>query len=83
MLRVITKTEVNGVLSEKLTGPQLINKLPTFYGTQGSLPHSQKPATSPYPETDKSSPSPHHTPLRSILILSFSLRLGKGSYYLS
>ena len=26
---------------------------------EGSLPHSQVPATSPYPETDRSSPYPH------------------------
>jgi len=26
---------------------------------EGSLPHSQQPATYPYPEPDKSSPYPH------------------------
>jgi hypothetical protein len=38
---------------------------------EGSLPHSQEPATFPYPEPYQSSPcSPHPTSWRSILILS-------------
>jgi hypothetical protein len=35
---------------------------------EGSLPHSQQPATCPYPEPDQ---PPHPTSLRSILILSY------------
>jgi hypothetical protein len=42
----------------KLTDSQLVKKFPTFYGTQGSLPHSQEPATCPYPEPDQFSPCP-------------------------
>ena len=43
---------------------------------EGSLPHSQEPATCPYPEPARSSPCPPHpTSWRSILILSFHLRL--------
>jgi type III secretory pathway component EscT len=38
----------------------------------GSLPHSQEPATCPYPELAQSSPCPHPTSLRSILILSYT-----------
>ena len=38
--------------------------------TEGSLPHLQQPATCPYLEPDRSSPCPHPTSLRSILILS-------------
>jgi hypothetical protein len=34
---------------------------------KGSLPHSQEPATSPYPKPDLSSPCPHPTSGRSIL----------------
>ena len=45
---------------------------------EGSLPHSQVPATSPYPEPARSSPYPH-TSWRSILILFFHLRLGLPS----
>jgi hypothetical protein len=35
---------------------------PNFMEPEGSLPHSQAPATCPYPETARSSPCPH-TPL--------------------
>jgi hypothetical protein len=34
MLRIITKIEENGALSENQTGPQLGKKLPAFYGTR-------------------------------------------------
>ena len=44
---------------------------------KGSLPHSQVPATCPYPETARS--SPHPTSWRSKLILSSHLRLGLPS----
>jgi len=47
---------------------------------QGSLPHSQGPATCPYPDPTQSSPYPQHpTSWRSILILSYHLRLGLSS----
>jgi hypothetical protein len=46
---------------------------------EGSLPHSQQPATCPYPETAQSSPYPHPTSWRFILILSYNLRLGLPS----
>jgi hypothetical protein len=46
---------------------------------KGSLPHSQAPATCPYPAPDKSSPCPHFTSWRSILILSSHIRLGLPS----
>jgi hypothetical protein len=42
----------------------------------GSLPRLQVPSARPYPELDKSSPCPDPTSWRSILILSFHLRLG-------
>jgi hypothetical protein len=42
----------------------------------GSLPHSQEPATCPYPEPDQSSPCPRPTSARSILILSSHLPQG-------
>jgi hypothetical protein len=46
---------------------------------EGSLPHSQQPATYPYPEPYQSCPCPPHpTSWRSILILSSHLRLGLG-----
>jgi hypothetical protein len=45
---------------------------------EGSLPHSQVPATYPYPEPAQSRP-PHPTSWRSILILSSHLQLGLPS----
>jgi len=47
------------VLLEKLTGFQLVKKIPEFYGTPGLLPHSQVPAIYPYLEPHRSSPSPN------------------------
>ena len=44
---------------------------------EGSLPHSQVPATCPYPQPARS--SPHPTSWRSILILSSHLHLGLPS----
>ena len=43
---------------------------------QGSLQHSQYPATCPYLEPTQSSPCPHPTSWKSILILSSQLHLG-------
>jgi len=43
--------------SEKLTVPLLRNS-PNFTEPEGSLPHSQAPAVSPYPEPQQSSPCP-------------------------
>ena len=43
------------------------------------LPHSQEPATCPYPEPDRSSPCPNPTSQTSALILSFHLRRGLPS----
>jgi len=45
----------------------------------GSLPHSQVPATCPYPEPDQSSPCPPPTSLRYILLWSSLLCLGLSS----
>jgi hypothetical protein len=50
------------ILLEKLTGLQLVKKFPALYETRGfitTLPHSQVPATCPYPEPDQSSPYLH------------------------
>jgi hypothetical protein len=46
---------------------------------ESSSPHSQAPATYPYPEPDQSSPCPHHTSLRSTLIVISHLSLGLPS----
>ena len=45
----------------------------------GSLQHSQQSATCPYPEPDQSSPCPHLTSWKSVLMLSSHLRLGLPS----
>ena len=50
-----------------------------FSACQCSLPHSQQPATWPYPEPDRSSPCPHNTSWRTIIMLSSHLRLGLPS----
>ena len=42
---------------------------------ESSLPHSQEPATCPYPDPDYSSQCPRPTSWRGILILSYHLRL--------
>ena len=68
-LRLLLLTPWIRVLLEKLTGSQLVNKL-----HEVPLPHSQATTTSPYSEPDQSSPCPHLTYWRSILILSPHLR---------
>ena len=68
------------VLLEKLTGLQLVKKLPAFHGTQRfitaltSVRHLSLSWTSPI-----QSIYPHPTSWRSILILSAHLRLGLPS----
>jgi hypothetical protein len=53
---------------------------PHFTEPEVSLPHSQVPATCPYPEPARSSPyPPHPTSRRSILILFHHLQLGLPS----
>jgi len=51
------------VLLAKLTSFQLVKKFPAFMEPESSLPHSQVPATCPYPKPQRSSPCPH-IPLR-------------------
>ena len=46
---------------------------------EGSLPHSQVPATCPYPGPARSSTCPHPTSWRSVLILFSYLRMGLPS----
>jgi hypothetical protein len=47
--------------------------------SEGSLPHLQKPAISPYSESYQSSPCPHPSSWRSVLILSSHFLLGLPS----
>jgi hypothetical protein len=47
------------VLLEKLTGLKLVKKFLHCMEPEGSLPHSQVPATCLYPEPAQSSPYPH------------------------
>ena len=70
-------TPWNRGLPEKLTGPHNIPRI--LCNPKGSSPYSQKPATCPYPEPDRSSPCSHLTSQRSILILFSHLRLGLSS----
>jgi len=46
---------------------------------EGSLSHVHFSSACPYPKPDQSSPCPHSTSWRCILILSFHLRLGLSS----
>ena len=46
-------------LLEKITSFQLDKKFPHFMEPEGSLPHSQVPATCSYTERPRSSPYPH------------------------
>jgi len=50
------------VLLEKLTGLQLVKKYPHFTEPEGSLPHSQAPATCLYPGPAQSSQYTHIPP---------------------
>ena len=47
------------VLLEKLTGFQQVKNSPHFMEPEGSLPHSQVPATCPCPEPARSNPHLH------------------------
>jgi len=49
---------------------------PPFTESECSLPRSPDPASCPYPDQGQSSPHPHPSHLRSILILSYHIRLG-------
>jgi hypothetical protein len=42
------------IFPEKLTGSELVKKIPHFKEPQCSLPHSQAPVTCPYPEPQQS-----------------------------
>jgi hypothetical protein len=46
-------------LLEKITDFQPVQKYPAFMEPEASLPHTQVPATCPYPEPAASSPYPH------------------------
>ena len=68
------------VLLEKLTGLQLVNKFPTFYGTRKFITAftSARHLSLSWTSSIRSIP-PHPTSWRSILILSSHLRLGLPS----
>ena len=68
-------TPLSRVLLEKLTGPQLVMKFPTFCQTQMFNNTFISTATFPYPETDQSSVC-LPTSKKSILILSSHICLG-------
>jgi len=70
----------NRVLLEKLTGFQLVNKFPTFYGTRRFINEfiSAGHLSLSWSSLTQSTP-PHPTSWRSILILTSHLRLGLPS----
>ena len=72
-------TPWNRVLPEKLTGPQLVKKLPAFYGTRSFITASTFVRTRPYSEPEQSRLWPHLTSWIYILILSSHLNLGLPS----
>ena len=59
---------------EQLTGSQPVENFEVFMEQEGSLPHSQKPATCPYPEPPQSSPCPHFPNNRVFCIPVFCLQ---------
>ena len=76
-------TPCSRVLLERLTGSQLVKKFPTIMQPEGSLPHSQQPATCPYPEPARSSPCPHIHFLKICLNIIFPSRPGFSKWCLS
>jgi hypothetical protein len=68
------------VLLEKLTGPQLVKKFPTFYGTRRLITAltTARHLSRSWAISIQSTP-PHPTSWRPILILSSHLRLGLPS----
>jgi len=62
--------------SWKDNGSQLVEEIPKFMEPEGSLLLLQESPTCPYLEPDQSSPCPNPSSWKSILILSFHLRLG-------
>ena len=80
LIRTYLLTPWCRVLLEKLTGLQLVEKFPAFYGTRRfitaltSVCHLSLSCASPIQST-----YPHPTSWRSILILSTHLRLGLTS----
>ena len=69
-------TPYSRLILEKLTVSQLVKKFPAFYGNRKFITAFKEPATCPYPEPHKSSPSPLSDSGRFILILPSHLRLG-------
>jgi hypothetical protein len=64
------------VLPEKLTGPQLVRKFPAFYGNRRFMTAYTRARHLSLTWSRSIQPiPPHHTPLRSILILSCHPRL--------
>jgi hypothetical protein len=55
----VNNTPWSRVIIEKLTGSQLVEKFPAFYGTRRFITAFTEPATCPYPEAGNSSPYPH------------------------
>ena len=62
-------TPCSRVLHMKLTGYQLVQKLPALYGIRRFIPYSQKHATFLYPKLDQSSPHPYPTSSRYFFFL--------------
>jgi len=79
----IPYTPRSRVLLEKLTRSQLVQKFPAFCGTRRYMIAFTSAANCPCPEPVQSSPCPHPTSRRSILILSShqSQGLPSGSFH--
>ena len=58
LLRQFYCTRWSRFLPEKITVSKLAKKFPDFLEPEGSLPHSQVPATCPYPKPARSPPCP-------------------------
>ena len=71
------------VLLEKLTGLQLVKKSPTFLEPESSSPHSQVPASCPYPKPARSSPYRYITLLEIHLTIILPSTSGSPKWSLS
>jgi hypothetical protein len=72
-------TPRNRVLLEKLTGLQLVNKFPAFYGTRRFITAFASARHCPYPEPGQSSPISHILNIHHNIILPFTPGLPKWS----
>ena len=80
-ISISVTTEIGKLINsmDRVLPEKLVKKFPVFYGTRRFITTFQKPATCPQPQPDQSSPCPHPTSRRSILVLPSNLSVGSPS----